>query len=64
MYLFQMTFNITPEQTYQLLSNPFLTLALYKLCTFLLNFQIGFTSLVLPFWYRLTRVVPDKVQGP
>jgi len=25
--------------------------------------QIGFTFLVLPFWYRLTRVVPDAVQG-
>jgi len=24
--------------------------------------QIGFTFLVLPFWYRLTRVVPDIVQ--
>jgi len=25
--------------------------------------QIGFTFLVLPFWFRLTRVVPDDVQG-
>jgi len=25
--------------------------------------QIGFIFLVLPFWYWLTRVVPDKVQG-
>jgi len=25
--------------------------------------QIGFTFLVLPFWYQFTRVVPDKVQG-
>ena len=24
--------------------------------------QIGFTFLVLPFWFRLTRVVPDKIQ--
>ena len=24
--------------------------------------QIGFTFLVLPFWYRLTRVVLDKIQ--
>ena len=24
--------------------------------------QIGFTFLVSPFWYRLTRVVPDKIQ--
>ena len=24
--------------------------------------QIGFTFLVLPFWCRLTRVVPDKIQ--
>ena len=24
--------------------------------------QIGFTFLFLPFWYRLTRVVPDKIQ--
>jgi len=23
--------------------------------------QIGFTFLVLPFWYQLTRVIPDKV---
>jgi len=25
--------------------------------------QIGFIFLVLPFWYQLTQVVPDKVQG-
>jgi len=25
--------------------------------------QIGFTCLVLPFWYRFTRVVLDTVQG-
>jgi len=25
--------------------------------------QIGLTFLVLPFWYRLTWVVPDEVQG-
>jgi len=24
--------------------------------------QIGFTFLVLPFWYRLTLVIPDKIQ--
>jgi len=24
--------------------------------------QTGFTFLVLPFWYRLTQVVPDKIQ--
>jgi len=24
--------------------------------------QIGFIFLVLPFWYQLTRVVPDKIQ--
>jgi len=24
--------------------------------------QIGFTVLVLPFWYQLTRVDPDEVQ--
>ena len=28
----------------------------------LLGWSIGFTFLVLRFWYRLTRVVPDKVQ--
>ena len=26
------------------------------------SIQIGFTSLVLPFWYWLTQVVPDKIQ--
>jgi len=26
--------------------------------------QTGFTFLVFPFWYRLTWVVPDTVQGP
>jgi len=26
------------------------------------QFQIGFTFLVLPFWYLLTRVVPDRFQ--
>ena len=25
--------------------------------------QIGFIFLVLPFWYWLTQVVPDKVEG-
>jgi len=25
--------------------------------------RLVFTILVIPFWYRLTRVVPDKVQG-
>jgi len=32
-------------------------------CLLLQSIQIGFTFLVLPFWYWLTRVVPDKVQG-
>ena len=25
--------------------------------------QIGFTFLLLPFWCRLTQVVPDKIQA-
>jgi len=31
-------------------------------CLSLQEIQSGFTFLVLPFWCRLTRVVPDKIQ--
>jgi len=29
---------------------------------YLLLIKTGFTLLVLPFWYCLTRIVPDKIQ--
>jgi len=32
-------------------------------CLLLQLIQIGFTFLVLPFWYWLTQVVPNTVQG-
>jgi len=53
----------THSHAYRHIHNNTSHYSMGKVIMIMLRKMIGFTFLVIPFWYLLTRLVRDKVQG-